>query len=77
MSGIGNRLDERCELAVQKQQIEPVFLQRLLVIRRHGEWLTPDQRNPLGVGFARQCANGWSVVFVSLSECDFDHLAEN
>ena len=61
---------------LRKHQIEPVALQRLVVIGRHRQRLAADQRHPFRVSLARQRPDGLCVLYVGTPDFDFDiHLA--
>ena len=61
MIGSQDRLDEAGKRAIDNEKINRVLDDRPLIVGLHGQRLTPDQRDPLGVGCARQAADRISI----------------
>src|SRR4029077_19547351 len=62
MIGSHDRLYEAGKRVVDDEKINRVLGDRPLIVCLHRERLPPDQRDPLGVGCARQGANSGSVL---------------
>src|SRR3984957_6361131 len=60
--GSQDRLDEAFERAALDEKVDCVLGDRALIVRLHRQRLSPDQRDPLGVGRARQIANSRRVL---------------
>jgi hypothetical protein len=61
MIGSQDRLDESGEGAIDEQKVDGVLGHRALIVRLHRQRLPPDQRDPFGVGRARQAADDLGV----------------
>ena len=62
MIGSQDRLDEAGKRAVDDEKIDRVLDDRALIVGLHRQRLPPDQRDPFGVGCARQIANSRGVL---------------
>jgi hypothetical protein len=55
--GLGDRLDQRDDALALAQKVDAMVVDCGVEVSRHRLRLAADDRNPLGVGFARQRAN--------------------
>ena len=57
-----DHLDQASKHALVDEKIDYVLGDRALIVRLHRQRLSPDQRDPLGVGRTRQIANSRRVL---------------
>jgi hypothetical protein len=61
MIGSQDRLDEAYERVAVDKKVNRMLGDRALIVRLHRQRLSSDQRNPFGVGRARQAADDLGV----------------